>query len=133
MSAINTFLRDNGLRIAGNPCVSPDFCLDWTALSARLRAGEPVTRHPHSRVDIAAGRLELVSDATGDHAWILESADPAKAGLQDGVALDQQRMAFPATWRNLLRLKNLIQEHDPASTVFPSAAGTLERYSLGVG
>jgi tagaturonate epimerase len=133
VSAINTFLRENELSIAGNPCVSPDFCLDWTALSTRLRAGAPVTRYPRSRVEIAAGWLELVSDATGDHAWILESAHPTEARLEAGVALEEQRTAFPATWRNLLRLKNLLQEHDPACTVFPSAAGTLDRSSLGVG
>ena len=39
MSPINAFLLENGLRIAANPCVSPDFCLDWAALSERLRTG----------------------------------------------------------------------------------------------
>ena len=39
MSAINSFLLKNNLRIAQNPCVSPDFCLDWPALQADLRAG----------------------------------------------------------------------------------------------
>jgi hypothetical protein len=33
------------------------------------------------------------------------------------------RTAFPATWENLLHLKNLIQEHDPESTVFPADIG----------
>jgi hypothetical protein len=130
MSGINGFLLENGLRIAGNPCVSPDFCLDWKTLSARLRSGEGLTRHPRSRVAIAAGSLELVSDPAGDHAWILEGAG---APLEDGVPLGPGRTAYPATWRNLLRLKNLLQEHDPASTVFPSAAGSLDHASIGVG
>ncbi|MEY4005577.1 MAG: hypothetical protein RLZZ221_1673, partial [Verrucomicrobiota bacterium] len=34
MSAINRFLLENNLRITTNPCVSPDFCLDWPALRA---------------------------------------------------------------------------------------------------
>jgi hypothetical protein len=36
MSAINTFLLQNNLRIATNPCVSPDFCLDWAGLRAAI-------------------------------------------------------------------------------------------------
>ena len=36
---INRFLREHGLRIAQNPCVSPDFCLDWPALGSRLAGG----------------------------------------------------------------------------------------------
>jgi hypothetical protein len=134
MSAINSFLLENGLRIAANPCVSPDFCLDWPSLSARLQSGASITRHAESRFAVAAGSLELASDDHGDHAWILEStrADAARL-LEDGVALDGGRAAFPATWRNLLRIKNLLQEHDPHSTVFPSAAGTLDHASIGVG
>jgi len=31
-SRLNAFLLANDLRIAANPCVSPDFCLDWSAL-----------------------------------------------------------------------------------------------------
>jgi hypothetical protein len=131
MRPINRFLLDNGLRIAGNPCISPDFCLDWPSLSARLLAGEAVTRHPKSRVPVAGGTLELVSDATGDRAWIFDGG--AADLLDEGVSLDGGRAAFPASWRNLLRIKNLLQEHDPGSTVFPAAAGSLERASIGVG
>ncbi|WP_232767361.1 hypothetical protein [Geminisphaera colitermitum] len=36
MSSINEFLLTNNLRIATNPCVSPDFCLDWPALRTQL-------------------------------------------------------------------------------------------------
>ena len=39
MTPVNRFLLQHNLRIAQNPCVSPDFCLDWQALAAALRAG----------------------------------------------------------------------------------------------
>ena len=58
MSAINRFLLDNELRISQNPCVSPDFCLDWTALAAKLKAGAPVKEWPKSGFETAAGRLD---------------------------------------------------------------------------
>jgi hypothetical protein len=125
MSAINAFLLENGLRIAGNPCVSPDFCLDWPSLRARLRAA---TRHPKSRCRVAAGTVDVISDEHGDHAWLASSKLP----LEDGVPFDGG-MAYPATWQNLLRLKNLLQEHDPKNTVFPTAAGSLDHASIGVG
>jgi hypothetical protein len=42
MKPINQFLLSNNLRIAQNPCVSPDFCLDWGALSGKIVAGAPI-------------------------------------------------------------------------------------------
>ncbi|MBS0632583.1 MAG: hypothetical protein JSS11_11755, partial [Verrucomicrobia bacterium] len=57
-SAINSFLLQNGIRIAQNPCVSPDFCLDWPALLADLRAGR-ATEYPKSRFTTAAGAWTL--------------------------------------------------------------------------
>ena len=48
MSSINQFLLKNNLRVAQNPCVSPDFCLDWPALLADVKAGK-VTEFPKSR------------------------------------------------------------------------------------
>ena len=63
-------------------------------------------------------------------AWKLHaSASP----LAHGVPLAGGAMAFPATWDNLLALKNLILEHDPESTIFPSAGGRLGHSTLGVG
>src|SRR5690606_35268691 len=38
-----------------------------------------------------------------------------------------------ASWENLFRLKNLIQEHDPAATIFPTAADRLGQSTLGIG
>ena len=135
MKPINVFLLKNNLRIAQNPCVSPDLCLDWPALAAQLRAGAPLQRWAKSRFETAAGTWTLVEDAAnGDCAWSLEALGPGgAAALADGIDLGGGRAAFPASWENLLRLKNLVQEHDPGSTIFPTAGGTLGRGTLGVG
>ena len=138
MSAINEFLLKHNLRIAQNPCVSPDFCLDWPALAAALAhpAAVGLTFHDKSRFSTAAGVWTLVEQqATGDWAWRLESTnhpDPSKI-LAEGVLTKPGRAAFPATWANLLKLKNLIQEHDAGSTIFPTAGAQLGRSTLGVG
>jgi hypothetical protein len=129
MSPINGFLLQHNLRLAQNPCVSPDFCLDWTALEADLLAGR-VREYAKSRFATAAGEWTLVENDAGDCAWKLHAnASP----LAHGVPLAGGAMAFPATWENLLTLKNLVQEHDPASTIFPSAGAQLGRSTLGVG
>jgi len=136
MSAINRFLLENNLRISANPCVSPDFCLDWPSLRARLVRGEALTVWPKSRFATAAGHWLLLEDAaTGDCAWRLEPAAGANppASFADGEALSGGAWVFPASFENLLALKNLIQEHDPESTVFPTAAQQLGVRSLGVG
>jgi hypothetical protein len=134
MSPINRFLVEAGISIRENPCVSPDFCLNFERLSERLRAGDGIVQHAKSQFTVAAGSVSLVEDADGDHAWILRSnAAEARSFLSDGVELANGSFAFPATWQNLLTLKNRVQEHDAGSTIFPSATGTLERSSLGVG
>ena len=137
MRPINRFLLDNGLRIAANPCVSPDFCLDWPGLRRRLLEGPPgaVATHPKSRFETAAGAWTLLEDAQGDCAWRLDAAgrvDPAGA-LEGGAAAGPGAAFFPATWENLIRLKNLVQEHDPGSTIFPTDGGNLSRSTLGIG
>ena len=87
MSAINTFLKNNGLTVAQNPCVSPDFCLDWDALAGELKQAKKLAEHPLSRFETAAGAFLLVENAAGDHAWILESSKAsALSVLADGVA-----------------------------------------------
>jgi hypothetical protein len=128
MSAINAFLLKHNLRIAQNPCVSPDFCLDWPGLQADLRAGR-VTEHPKSRFGTKAGDFTLVENAHGDCAWKLHAAG---SPLADGFA-HAGATFFPATWANLLTLKNLVQEHDAGSTIFPTAGARLGRSTLGVG
>ncbi len=133
MSAINRFLLENNLRIATNPCVSPDFCLDWGALRDELRAGAKLKEYPKSRFETKAGAFTLVENALGDCAWKLEGAGAKPDVLADGVALAGGGAAFPATFANLLRLKNLVQEHNPHSTIFATATEKLGQSTLGIG
>lgn len=137
MSArLNSFLLTNGLRIASNPCVSPDFCLDWPSLRERLTAGEVGLRiWERSRFHTAHGEWTLIEHtATGDHAWrLIANRAPDLNALNDGIASDAHTAFFPASWTNLLTLKNHILAHDSGSTIFPSAGGTLGRGTLGVG
>jgi hypothetical protein len=136
MRAINRFLLDNNIRIAINPCISPDFCLDWPALQAKLN-DISVKERPRSGFETAAGSWTLVEDETTcDCAWKLvpHELGGGIAALEHGVAVpDEDAIYFPATWENLLRLKNLVQEHDPGSTIFPTAAANLGRGTLGIG
>jgi hypothetical protein len=125
MRPINKFLLDNNLRIAQNPCISPDFCLDWPALGAKLKSGGAVHVWPKSSFSTAAGTWKLVEDErTGDCAWHF-TPQPHEArvtpGLSDGVPVYGGATVFPATWENLLALKNAVQQHDASSTIFPNA------------
>lgn len=134
-SRLHAFLLSNNLRIAGNPCVSPDFCLDWPALLAAHAAGR-TRAYPQSGFTTAAGDWSLFEDAaTGDHGWRLapRPGAPAPATLKDATPATDGTTLFPASWINLLALKNLVQEHDADATIFPSAAGDLGRGTLGVG
>ncbi len=129
MSPITTFLLKHNLRIAANPCVSPDFCLDWPALEADILAGR-AHEYAKSRFSSALGEWTLLENEAGDCAWKLQAnASP----LAHGVPLAHGAMAFPATWENLLTLKNHIQQHDPESTIFPTATARLGQSTLGVG
>ncbi len=139
-TAINAFLLKNNLRIASNPCVSPDLCLDWPALSAKLaQNAADVLACAKSAFATAAGEWTLLEDtATGDCAWRLVPADglapdTAVKTLADGVALAGGGVVFPASFANLLRLKNLAQEHNPATTIFPTASQRLGQSTLGIG
>jgi hypothetical protein len=130
MSAINRFLLEHNLRIATNPCVSPDFCLDWQSLSDQLRAGKLLKVYPKSRFETKAGAWTLLESANGDCAWRLQGKSDA---LHDGIDLSDGTQAFPATFANLLHLKNLAQEQTPGSTIFATATERLGQSTLGIG
>jgi hypothetical protein len=93
MSAINTFLLRHDLRIAHNPCISPDFCLDWPALAADIEAGR-VSEHARSRFETGPGAFTLVENAAGDCAWKLHAAGHP---LADGTS-HAGATFFPASW-----------------------------------
>jgi hypothetical protein len=137
MRAINRFLTQNGLTLASNPCVSPDFCLNWPEFAGRLSSGKEkdVVRHAKSTFGTDAGSWTLVEDrVSGDCAWELKpgsSGSGAKV-LAEGVK-GTASVFFPASWENLLSLKNLVQAHDQASTIFPTAAAELGHGTLGIG
>jgi hypothetical protein len=133
---INRFLVENNLRIARNPCISPDYCLDWAALAPKLPDGAGITCWPKSGFSTAVGKWTLLEDeSTGDCAWLLAPLGGArhKNVLAEGIPCRGGLHVFPATWKNLLRLKNLVQDHDPGSTIFPSIGGTPGMGTLGVG
>ncbi len=136
-SAINAFLLAHDLRIATNPCISPDFCLDWTTLRAQLLTGDRLHVWPRSDFATAIGHWRLHENlATGDCAWVLSpipGPTEISASLADGIRLPGGDVAFPASWANLLALKNLILEHDANATLFPGATAALGRGTLGVG
>ena len=135
MKPINRFLLQNNIRIAANPCVSPDFCLDWDALHQELLQGKPVKVYEKSGFTTAAGAWELLENAAGDHAWRLtpKAGADGRSLLAQGVKLADGRYVYPATFENLLALKNLIQEADAGSTIFPSTGDKLGRSTLGIG
>ena len=136
MRSINRFLLEHNLRISHNPCISPDFCLDWEVLETKLRSNSGLKEWPHSGFETVHGSWTVMEDeSTGDCAWRLRARDAQRAAdvLAEGIEIGQAIAAFPASWDNLLRLKNFVQEHDAGSTIFPTAKANLGRSTLGIG
>jgi hypothetical protein len=154
--AINRFLLDHGIRIRDNPAISPDLCLDPEALeraardarealvvltrSERRPAGSAGARvaaggidfFPASELGLGRWRAFAVEERSSGDAALLVVGDgpipiPGATPLGDGLEL------LPLRWDGLAALKNLVQSHDPGSTVFPVARGTLAHSSLGIG
>jgi len=134
MKPINQFLVSNGIRIANNPCISPDFCLSWDELRSNLQHDKGIVAYPQSAFETSAGRWTLVEDNQGDHAWRLQgtAAELKDVGLEGGCQIGEATY-FPATFENLIALKNQVQESDLDSSIFPTAGGRLGRSTLGIG
>ena len=66
-SSINAFLSGNGLWIKGNPCVSPDFCLDWNRFKEDISGSSNLREHAKSMFATVHGDWVLVEDEWGDH------------------------------------------------------------------
>ena len=115
-------------RISANPCVSPDFCLDWPALKAQFEAGAARTwpsmvTYEASRLAIAAGQVVLMEDKRPATAPGLLSAAMKTFCRQvftsvANVSLSGQLCQLAETKKPHLRLY-------PASTIFPTASEKL--------
>jgi hypothetical protein len=151
-SAINDYLINYELFIKYNPAISPDLALDFNKLINEIRnelepveiaielaaAGKPAPRlknlivWPKSVFSIGKSAFVVVeSKLDGDCALITadEKADEFSGSVPVGGALQ----AVPLSWSNLIRLKNLVLEDDPTSTIFPRAEMPLNKTSLGIG
>ena len=126
LSPINEFLVSNDLRISDNPCVSPDFCLDWNQFVRSVEQGDVIKEFPESAFVTEHGNWVLVENEQGDHAWCLSSDQGSVQTevLENGVECSGSAF-FPASFQNLIRLKNLLQERDEKNTAFPTAGGDL--------
>jgi hypothetical protein len=94
---------------------------------------ERAREYTASAFSTASGAWTLVSDGDGDTGWLLRPSGAETCELAGGEALDGGRYVYPASWDNLLTMKNLVQEADPGATIFPTAGGTLHKKSLGIG
>lgn len=154
-TAVNDFLLEHAIRIRDNPAVSPDLCLDAAELERSVRAALPellrlarageafrrglgyataaadVDFFPASELRLGDSLAFVVERReTGDGGLLVDGAAPP---LEGTVALDERLFLVPLLWRNLALLKNLVQQGDPESTVFPVARGALSHSSLGIG
>ncbi|MBD3421734.1 MAG: hypothetical protein GF398_16595 [Chitinivibrionales bacterium] len=150
-SRINSFLIENGIRIKDNPAISPDLTLDFKDVIARLDAHKTLLSGltPQNAEALASQLSAIIlwpkscfaintcsyfvveNPESGDHALI--STGEPHAGFEATEAIDNDVYAIPLLWHNCINLKNAVQEFDPKSTIFPTAEGTLQRSSLGIG
>ena len=149
---INDFLLRNNVFPLHNPAISPDMTLDFDGL-VDLIEEEKETLAPvrdHSSAEAAASRLQrlilwhksnfrignaaffvIESKATGNCALITTSGEVPE--FEDTVRVGPKIHVVPLSWSNLIRLKNLVLETDPESTIFPRAEARLRKTSLGIG
>ena len=133
MTAINQFLLENNLRISNNPCISPDFCLDWDSLKANIASDSDIIRYGASKFTTDEGVWTLLENQYGDHAWCLETDESGGEDvLIDGVRLGDCYY-FPASYENLIKVKNIAQTCTCECTIFPKTSEQLGNSTLGIG
>jgi hypothetical protein len=151
MKKINQFLLENEILIKDNPCVSTDFTLHLKSLIEAVTKDFSAYGHldqfdstktvlefsrtllyPKSFLKLKKGNLVVVeSRATGDCAFITLSSN--NLGFVNAEKLANGATIIPLEWENLIRLKNISLEENPASTIFPKATPHLRKTSLGIG
>ena len=97
LSPINQFLTSHNLLISYNPCISPDFCLNWEKLKSSIEA-ERFKHHAKSEFSTVHGTWILIENEDGDHAWELTAkVETSKIkSLSDGIE-SHGKIYFPAT------------------------------------
>lgn len=149
---INDFLLKNKLFPLYNPAISPDLTLDFKTLLGLIRQEKdalgPVT--DLASAEIAASKLrqlvlwhKSMFKIKSAVFFVIESKSTGECGLIstsgeipdfEGIALVAPVIqAVPLSWQNLVRLKNLVLDADPSSTIFPRADARLRKTSLGIG
>lgn len=153
---INDFLLSNGLLIRDNPAISPDLTLDAARLAREVRGEQAILEEACgpgrslASARQAAGKLQrtilwpksifhlgnaaffvVESKETGDCALVTTAASvPAFDSVR---RIGSSITMIPLLWSNCIKLKNLVLEDDPSSTIFPRAEGSLKKTSLGIG
>jgi hypothetical protein len=153
---VNKYLLSNKIFIKDNPAISPDHVLDqaalWTQvfkntdglmpLLAGQRSGEMNVRlgdllfYPCSRNKLRDRIWYLVENAQNGDVGLVSWNEDQRSREERflGVLSDGHGMLMiPMIWENLPRLKNALFLEDADNTVFPRAAASLEKSSLGVG
>jgi hypothetical protein len=150
-SPINDILLANGLLIKDNPAISPDLTLNFKKVLAEISAETGVLA---SVTDVASAQAAIPGlkkitlwpksfFSTGTAVFfVIESKETGDCALIsnsrvipdfDGAWKAGGLTVIPLVWSNIIRLKNIVQENDPDSTIFPRAADALRKTSLGIG
>jgi len=97
----------------------------------RIKSGY-YTVFEKSRITFCSGaELSLLEDENADHAWVLNGSDRIDF-LENAVRIGSA-LFFPASYENLVIIKNRLLEDDPESTVFPRTSAKLASSTLGIG
>ena len=71
LSPINQFLTSQmDSDIKENPCISPDFCLNWEKLKSSIEAGDSSDMQKVNSL-LSMETWILIENEDGDHAWEL--------------------------------------------------------------
>lgn len=149
---INDFLKKNNLFPLHNPAISPDMAVDFERLLGLIEEeqGALESVKDFATAENAAARLRrlnlwhksifhignsvfFVIESKSDGDCALLTTSDVVPEFETVADVGTHIHAIPLTWSNLIRLKNLVLEADPSSTIFPRAEASLKKTSLGIG
>ena len=86
MRPINAFLLSNNLRIAQNPCISPDFCLDWPSLQSKFADRSAQCLRLHDKSGFPTANTQPSRSTLGVKARLQAISSEARLLYTKGVA-----------------------------------------------